>query len=319
MRKAFTLIELLVVIAIIAILAALLFPVFAQAKVAAKKTSAISNQKQVNTALQIYIADYDDVYPRSDDCELNSSLNSNLNRVAAGTNPAAWCNGANGFPFRMNHYAWQKWALPYTKNVLIFEHPGRQKLDTRTTNTEPQWSVNGQIMGGLALNLGLTGAVNTWNRPANARGRLRNSWLGGSATAVPDAAGAMLLLEHSHPSVNFAPVLIDSVDANSPTQTAYPFAIREFWASNFKKTDAACNPLSEDNSRVFGGVVVVGYTDGHVKALPTNRFISQTPTTAELGITINNDVRCATDRVSGAFTTNKPNLMLDYPLWALTR
>jgi prepilin-type N-terminal cleavage/methylation domain-containing protein len=319
MRKAFTLIELLVVIAIIAILAAILFPVFAQAKVAAKKTSAISNQKQVNTALQIYIADHDDVYPRNDDCELNSSLNTALNRVAAGTNPAPWCNGTNGFPFRMNHYSWQKWALPYTKNVQIFEHPGRQKLDTASASTVAQWSTNGQIMGGLALNLGLTGAINTWNRAATAAGRLRNSWIGGSATSVPDSAGAMLLLEHAHPIINFAPVLIDSVESSSSTQVAYPFAIREFWASNFKKTDAACNPLADDNARVFGGVVVVGYADGHVKALPTNRFISQTPTAAELGITINNDVRCATDRVGGAFTTNKPNLALDYPLWALTR
>jgi len=59
-KRAFTLIELLVVIAIIAILAAILFPVFAQAKVAAKKTRAISDVKNIGTAWQIYAADYDD-------------------------------------------------------------------------------------------------------------------------------------------------------------------------------------------------------------------------------------------------------------------
>jgi prepilin-type N-terminal cleavage/methylation domain-containing protein len=63
LRRAFTLIELLVVIAIIAILAAILFPVFAQAKVAAKKTSDLSNLKQMNTSLQIYEGDYDDTMP----------------------------------------------------------------------------------------------------------------------------------------------------------------------------------------------------------------------------------------------------------------
>ena len=60
MKRAFTLIELLVVIAIIAILAAILFPVFAQAKEAAKKTSCLSNDKQMATALFMYAGDSDD-------------------------------------------------------------------------------------------------------------------------------------------------------------------------------------------------------------------------------------------------------------------
>jgi len=62
-RKAFTLIELLVVIAIIAILAAILFPVFAQAKAQAKKTANLSDQKQINLALIVYLNDSDDIYP----------------------------------------------------------------------------------------------------------------------------------------------------------------------------------------------------------------------------------------------------------------
>lgn len=60
--SAFTLIELLVVIAIIAILAAILFPVFAQAKAAAKKTAALSNVKQLLTASLMYTTDYDDTF-----------------------------------------------------------------------------------------------------------------------------------------------------------------------------------------------------------------------------------------------------------------
>ena len=62
MRKAFTLIELLVVIAIIAILAAILFPVFAQAKAAAKKTQGMNNVKQLALGSQMYLGDYDDTY-----------------------------------------------------------------------------------------------------------------------------------------------------------------------------------------------------------------------------------------------------------------
>jgi prepilin-type N-terminal cleavage/methylation domain-containing protein len=65
MKKAFTLIELLVVIAIIAILAAILFPVFAQAKEAAKKTSCLSNSKQNALAVLMYNTDYDGVFGQS--------------------------------------------------------------------------------------------------------------------------------------------------------------------------------------------------------------------------------------------------------------
>ncbi|MBC8142297.1 MAG: prepilin-type N-terminal cleavage/methylation domain-containing protein, partial [Armatimonadetes bacterium] len=62
-RNAFTLIELLVVIAIIAILAAILFPVFAQARDKARQTACLSNQKQIGLAITQYIQDFDETYP----------------------------------------------------------------------------------------------------------------------------------------------------------------------------------------------------------------------------------------------------------------
>src|SRR5579862_9447937 len=116
MKKAFTLIELLVVIAIIAILAAILFPVFAQAKLAAKKAVSLSNQKQIGLGVILYTNDYDDMYPRGDQCVLNSSLVQSWDSQPAGTDPTEFCNGlgtdgngAGGYAFRNNHYNWGTW------------------------------------------------------------------------------------------------------------------------------------------------------------------------------------------------------------------
>ena len=72
MRKAFTLIELLVVIAIVAILAAILFPVFSRAKAAAQRTACTSNLRQIGMAMQMYMSDNDDRMP--DRRDLKTSL-----------------------------------------------------------------------------------------------------------------------------------------------------------------------------------------------------------------------------------------------------
>ncbi len=102
-KSGFTLIELLVVIAIIAILAAILFPVFAQAKAAAKKTQALSNLKQIGTALHIYVADYDD--------------------TLFFTREAAMWGGYTGDPEEIEDMVIYKVLLPYTKNKDIFFSP----------------------------------------------------------------------------------------------------------------------------------------------------------------------------------------------------
>jgi prepilin-type N-terminal cleavage/methylation domain-containing protein len=115
MRRAFTLIELLVVIAIIAILAAILFPVFARAKEKAIQTACLSNLKQLGLGITIYKTDYDDLMP--DRRDLKSSL-------PGGYMP--W----TGWPPSDPRAGWAIVVFdPYIKNREIFQSPGtRNKM-----------------------------------------------------------------------------------------------------------------------------------------------------------------------------------------------
>src|ERR1700722_6302185 len=73
-KSAFTLIELLVVIAIIAILAAILFPVFAQAREKARAISCLSNTKELGLSVLMYVQDYDETYPNVDFWDTNQAF-----------------------------------------------------------------------------------------------------------------------------------------------------------------------------------------------------------------------------------------------------
>src|SRR5438132_6058768 len=110
--SAFTLIELLVVIAIIAILAAILFPVFAQARAAARKTSCLSNTKQLDMGFLMYAQDYDETFPTWHwDCSDSS--------------PDAGCSQTNGFIKRANNGAsiWWNAIYPYVKSGGVYVCP----------------------------------------------------------------------------------------------------------------------------------------------------------------------------------------------------
>jgi len=134
LKKAFTLIELLVVIAIIAILAAILFPVFAQAKEAAKKTSTLSNFKQNATATLIYSADADDTFPLAFGTdEATGVARWNFwHRVPAGWN----INGVHDIEPRRSQDAqhWGTSVLPYIKNGQLREQNGIQNVQLGGVN-----------------------------------------------------------------------------------------------------------------------------------------------------------------------------------------
>jgi len=129
MKKAFTLIELLVVIAIIAILAAILFPVFAQAKLAAKKTSDLANMKQLGTASIMYAGDYDDtMYAHRWNCnyEGGSGAADICHDYLDGSgNPLPIAQGLfdGGSNNAAKRFYWMYMLQPYTKNFGIFKDP----------------------------------------------------------------------------------------------------------------------------------------------------------------------------------------------------
>jgi prepilin-type N-terminal cleavage/methylation domain-containing protein/prepilin-type processing-associated H-X9-DG protein len=117
-KKAFTLIELLVVIAIIAILAAILFPVFAQAKAAAKKSVSLSNQKQIGTGVILYSSDYDDMLPETGwngPCSFPGTATTNNNAFSG---VQSFLTGI--FPYTKN---WQIISCPSDPDKGVFGKP----------------------------------------------------------------------------------------------------------------------------------------------------------------------------------------------------
>ena len=109
-NKGFTLIELLVVIAIIAILAAILFPVFNQARRTAHKAACQSNLKQIGTAISMYMQDYDEKYPGGIPRSFNGSLIDPLDcqTMASRGTFAGWVGNL---------------LMPYTQNFQIYQCP----------------------------------------------------------------------------------------------------------------------------------------------------------------------------------------------------
>ena len=122
LKRAFTLIELLVVIAIIAILAAILFPVFAQAKMAAKKTQALSNVKNLGMAVQIYLPDYDDVYPLGNVYNPANGLTS-YNRFipTPSSQVKTWNPGISPSAIAAVDAFYSNSLYPYIKNTQIWD------------------------------------------------------------------------------------------------------------------------------------------------------------------------------------------------------
>lgn len=134
-RQAFTLIELLVVIAIIAILAAILFPVFAQARDKARAASCLSNQKQLATAFMMYSQDYDETLPLST-AYINGAWLWNFTMVV----PPTWSSQQTHPAVIGSNFIWANSVQPYVKNYDVLGCPSsatRNLPQARFTYSSP--------------------------------------------------------------------------------------------------------------------------------------------------------------------------------------
>lgn len=181
-RAAFTLIELLVVIAIIAILAAILFPVFTQAREKARQAACLSNQKQIGLGLMQYAQDYDETLP----------IESYGAYLGLAVNDA-------GSP------KWMDLIYPYVKNTEVFTCKTAQAFDNTTRDYHryiyqpptPTWVRPTYNYGSYVLN----GAY--YNEPATTA-------FGPSGRAlaeIPDSSGTIFATETGAPNVNRNAVL----------------------------------------------------------------------------------------------------------------
>jgi len=125
-RSGFTLIELLVVIAIIAILAAMLFPVFARARESARKIQCLANVKNIATAIQMYLTDYDRFPPDNHDGDLFRYLDEQSGDQGCTNGGTGRFNGANPF------LRWPVILDEYVKNRDVWRCPSIQHVSTVT-------------------------------------------------------------------------------------------------------------------------------------------------------------------------------------------
>jgi prepilin-type N-terminal cleavage/methylation domain-containing protein/prepilin-type processing-associated H-X9-DG protein len=150
-RAAFTLIELLVVIAIIAILAAILFPVFAQARGKARQISCLSNMKQMGLAISMYIQDYEGQY---------FPYRYSADYITDGFTGFPGCDvGNNCWP---HHHFWNQIIFPYTKNDQIFVCPSAKDGHVNFLSGGPN-SPNSEGLYGGNNSYGMNSFMNNTN------------------------------------------------------------------------------------------------------------------------------------------------------------
>ncbi len=243
-RSGFTLIELLVVIAIIAILAAILFPVFAQAREKARTISCLSNIRQVGTSWQMYMQDYDEVMVIAFDLEVGTSVSDS--------------------PKRRNPW-WPKLLDPYTKSWAIYHCPSQGDTNGVFSGGVNSWYGNQMRLSSVGYNYS---GLSDWNNCQESKGV--------SYASVRVPAGTIAFIDSARDQG--ANKDIGWADVNAPAQYAaiLPAPLTCVWYNGVNggynwadKTKAKPDFIGFAGPRHAEGVNA-GFTDGHAKYQKTS-------------------------------------------------
>lgn len=276
-NKGFTLIELLVVIAIIAILAAILFPVFAQARAQARKTTCLSNVKQLSLGVLMYTQDYDETFPL-------------LFTKVYTTDPATF--SWSGSVTAPSAAAWQNSVQPYVKNYGIMICP-----ENFLTNGNPVVAIDPFLNYGMPPLSGVHGIPQWGDTYYGDTTDFNNhvQWQG-LAGAYPDNTWS------STSTVGTPSSPLSAISSPADMTMVTDSSMADWWATAFgpggqdtdffhycvtwysayqvqrfgpigrhtQQNKTACSYL-----RVSGGQIVVAFTDGHAKSLPIMNYFTK--------------------------------------------
>ena len=242
-KTAFTLIELLVVIAIIAILAAILFPVFARARENARRSSCQSNLKQIGLGILQYVQDYDEKLPYA-------------------------CDDAT------NDRPWQLTIQPYVKSIQLFKCPsmaGDGWINQTNSTTTP--AAPGAIPGGVPIsyvcNGGASGLGGSFSTTAGARAPMNRMYTGGDSAGGGAAlaqlgSSSQTILVHENANPNYGNSSLYNIGNLGGTEIRFQ---NHLTTTNFLFADGHVKSL-KPTATVAGGVNqwVVDPTNSNVAA-----------------------------------------------------
>jgi prepilin-type N-terminal cleavage/methylation domain-containing protein/prepilin-type processing-associated H-X9-DG protein len=257
MRKsAFTLIELLVVIAIIAILAAILFPVFAQAKEAAKKTQCLSNVKQIGLGFMMYMGDYDDVFT-----PWTGNACSTEPGVPAGAASSPW-SVFYMFPGRLSPYM-KNGVNPETGGLTdVWACPSVKQETSVIANT---YSYNYYSLGGTHnCQINPSGPLPASYAPFNDTQYIRPA----PASSLGRPAETLMLTDG--PQLSRPPAYIDAAGTGAVQNIGV-------WGAHQRGSSIVAPSISGATIRnplITGRRTNAVYADGHAKTIDTRSVVS---------------------------------------------